>query len=357
VFGYDYQLQSSGTTDWFMRATSASEGAIGHALGPSGVPCTLPEQTLRRLRASLKKQWKCYRKALRRCQKAFSEGAVHESRVETRRLLSLAELLSPFLAPGRLDGIRACVKRHLDTFDELRDTQVQLLAVKGSWRRFPAAERYYKYLRKQEKRLTVKTRKNIERIRTKRLSKLIDACRAETRQSLSQTTDARQNSKVLRTVEAAFAHTLRLKDSIDPADARTIHCTRVAFKQFRYMAEALAGLLPLVDKGQLSAMHEYQTLMGEVQDAEVLLQNFDEFARKKGQDSQQALRFRRELSYRRKQRIDRYLKKADRLLDFWPLPNLKAVPKRPIPPLGNGSLEGSQLSPPAQARSRRGAVP
>ena len=41
-----------------------------------------------------------------------------------RRLLSILELLGPFLATGRLQQACAALKRHLDTFDELRDTQV-----------------------------------------------------------------------------------------------------------------------------------------------------------------------------------------------------------------------------------------
>ena len=93
--------------------------------------CAVPSVTLQRLGVSLKKQWKRYRKELKRCQRKFSEKAVHQSRVETRRLLSIVELLDPFTPDGRLDKIRACLKRHLDTFDDLRDTHVQLLVVRG----------------------------------------------------------------------------------------------------------------------------------------------------------------------------------------------------------------------------------
>src|SRR5258708_2576008 len=85
--------------------------------------------TLRYLEASLKALWKRYRKDLERCQDKFSEKAVHDSRVATRRLLSLVELLRPFLAQGRLNKVRRALKRHLDTFSDLRDTQVQLLSL------------------------------------------------------------------------------------------------------------------------------------------------------------------------------------------------------------------------------------
>ena len=74
----------------------------------------------------LKKHWKRYRRALKRCQQSFSEKAIHASRVETRRLLATIELLAGFLPAARVRKLRRALKRHLDTFDDLRDTQVQL---------------------------------------------------------------------------------------------------------------------------------------------------------------------------------------------------------------------------------------
>src|SRR5262245_46948257 len=52
----------------------------------------LPPQGLHKLERSLKKHWKWYRRELDHCQIGFSEEAVHDFRVETRRLLSLVEL-------------------------------------------------------------------------------------------------------------------------------------------------------------------------------------------------------------------------------------------------------------------------
>src|SRR6266446_97083 len=80
---------------------------------------------LRHLRKSLKKQWKRYRKEIKRCQDEFSEKAVHRSRVTARRLLSTMELVSGFLPAQRVEKVQRALKRHLNTFDELRDTQVQ----------------------------------------------------------------------------------------------------------------------------------------------------------------------------------------------------------------------------------------
>src|SRR2546428_453465 len=67
---------------------------------------SLPEHSLRHLDQALRCQWRRYRKALERCQTRSSEKAVHDSRVATRRLLSLVELLQPFLSPGRQEWLQ-----------------------------------------------------------------------------------------------------------------------------------------------------------------------------------------------------------------------------------------------------------
>src|SRR6188472_1877954 len=98
------------------------------------------------LKSSLKERWKRYRRALQRCQRRFSEKSVHASRVETRRLLSLVELLNVFLGQSHLKKARQILKRHLNAFDPLRDTQVQLLLLGKHQRQFPGAKAFHKTL-------------------------------------------------------------------------------------------------------------------------------------------------------------------------------------------------------------------
>ena len=43
-----------------------------------------------------------------------------------------------------------------------------------------------------------------------------------------------------------FARTMRLQIKVNPEETKTIHRTRIAFKHFRYMIEALLPLLPTV---------------------------------------------------------------------------------------------------------------
>lgn len=285
---------------------------------PASAQSVLPPATLRRLADSLKGQWKRYRKGLKRSQKKFSESAVHESRVQTRRLLAMMELLKPFLAAGRVKKVQASLKRHLDTFDGLRDTQVQLLAVENLCGDFPAAKIFYEYLEKRERRLARQTLKQIKRIKTRPLAKLMGACRADLKRWREGNSPERANRLLLGSVESAFARTRQFKDKIQRSRTATIHRTRVAFKRFRYMVEILAEHLPWADKKLLAAMHDYQTMMGNIQDVEVLLRDWNDFLRRKPVPSGIARPLSRELSRRRQELIGLYIEASDQLYDFLP---------------------------------------
>jgi CHAD domain-containing protein len=132
-------------------------------------------------------------------------------------------------------------------------------------------------------------------------------------------------------VDGAFRRARQLRTRINPRDPWTIHRTRVAFKRFRYMVEALAERLPGVTGERLAAMRHYQTMMGEIQDAEVLLRTLDKFLRKKEIKPEAARRFRAELLRRRQRLIRIYLKAADQLLEFWPLPGGGPASRLPSP--------------------------
>ena len=280
--------------------------------------------SLKKLARALKKQSKRYRRELRRCQNKFSEEAIHDFRVETRRLLSSVDLLGSLVSARNLEKAQQALKRHLDALDDLRDTQVQLVPVGKMLHVFPAARPFHTFLLKREKRFTRKTRKRIKQLQYRQLGRLIAACRNNVKAHLEDRPPQRVAEVLLRSVERAFTRTKQRWAHIRPEDARTIHRTRVAFKKFRYMVEALADFLPGVTDDHLAAMRHYQTMMGEIQDAEVLLRTLDKFLRKQEIKPEAARRFHEELLRRRQWVIQVYLGAADQLLEFWPLPRSKA---------------------------------
>jgi CHAD domain-containing protein len=191
------------------------------------------------LASSLKERWKSYRRALKRCRHRFSEKSVHASRVETRRLLSLVELLGVFLGQSHLKKTRRILKRHLDAFDPLRDTQVQLLLLAKHRQQFPEVKNFRQTLVKREQRCLETASRRIARVKTHTLQKIFRQLARQLAQvgaNASQST--RHRVAMMNAVRTAFSKTLALQRAMDPGAAATIHRTRVAFKKFRYMVEA-----------------------------------------------------------------------------------------------------------------------
>jgi CHAD domain-containing protein len=303
-----------------MKAAVRLSGGRAPRSRGRGWRAELPGGRRKDLARALKKRSKRYRRELRRCQRKFSAEAIHASRVETRRLLSSLDLLGSLVSARHLEKARAALKRHLDALDDLRDTQVQLLAVGKLLRVYPAARPFHEFLLKREKSWAQKTRRRIKQLGHRRLGRLIAACRGDVRAHLGERPPQRVAEVLLRSVDRAFTRTRQRWARIRPEDARTIHRTRLAFKKFRYMVEALADFLPGVAAEDLAAMHHYQTLMGEIQDAEVLLRTLDKFLRKQEIKPEAARRFREELLRRRQWLVRVYMGAAEQLLEFWPLP-------------------------------------
>ena len=281
------------------------------------------------LSETLKARWKRYCKRLKQCQRKFSEEAVHDSRIETRRLLSLMELLGWFLRSGQLNKARRILKHHLDTFDELRDIHVQLIFVGRMLRAFPAMHAFHSALLRRESRCASQTAKDIKEVKTTRLERSIRSLRAML-DEIDETPSGRVHGldHAIRAIDRAYAGVVQRNRRVKPTDTTTIHRTRVAFKKFRYMVELLAPLLPGVSADRINTMQEYQAMMGDIQDSEVLLAAFDKFLRKGKINPGGGQRFREELLRQRQWLIEFYLNETDRLHEFWPLKPQK-IEKRP----------------------------
>jgi CHAD domain-containing protein len=273
---------------------------------------------LKHLADSLHTRSRRYRKQLRRCQRRFSEEAVHDSRVETRRLLAIVELLCAFLPDREVQKARRALKRHLDTFDQLRDTQVQLVYVGRMTRIFPAARAFHSWLQQREARFTRKTCKAVKHIKTRRLARRIACFEKEICRQRKRLPRARAFEIAMREINQAFARVVQLCRRVKAANTATIHRTRVAFKRFRYMVEALSPLLPAIIDEHRNAMRGYQSLMGDIQDSEVLLAALDKFIHDEEIKSDPARQLREELLRRRQWLIRVYLNAAGKLRGFWP---------------------------------------
>jgi CHAD domain-containing protein len=64
---------------------------------------------------------------------------------------------------------------------------------------------------------------------------------------------------------------------VDSGQPTTIHRLRIAFKKFRYMVEVIYPVLQNPPSDYLKRMHDYQAIMGDIQDMEVALHELADF--------------------------------------------------------------------------------
>ena len=226
---------------------------------------------------ALDERWKKYRQELKVCKQDFSEEAVHDLRVATRRLLAVMDILRTLDPHPRVQKVRRVLKNQLDSLDELRDTQVILVDVSESLANYPDLKSFDEYLLAREKKLLRKARKEIKDIKLSELKWRIEKSRASLEENANGS-GSRWKTRLLSVVDQAYARAMQAFGQIEALQSASIHRFRVAFKKFRYMVEIVNPVLKDYPEGYLKQMHDYQSRMGDVQDAEVFLGALAEFA-------------------------------------------------------------------------------
>jgi len=277
------------------------------------------------LSRSLKEQWRDYRKEFKRCQERFGEDSVHQLRIAIRRMLSTLSLLATVLPGENVTVAQRALKKRLKTFARLRDTHVQLLDVQKRRRDFPAAKTFRDALARRERRLIKRVRRRMSDAQHGALAGSIRAIQEQLRELAGDPEQERTKvASVLSVAREAYAGVIRRYCAIQPAQATTIHRTRVAFKKFRYMIESLQPLLPRVTQRQLRSMRDYQTRMGDIQDVEVLLTDLDKFILKHQFAGGEWELLRAELQRRRLTLVNRFMASRHELLEFRPPKDFRA---------------------------------
>jgi CHAD domain-containing protein len=282
------------------------------------VSLKFPAELAAHLAESVRKARRRYRKRLACCQKKFSEKAVHDLRIETRRILALLRLVEALHFEEPLKKLRKTFKKRLDAFDDVRDTHVQLKLLQPFWVKFPEAAEVKKHLCKCEKRLDSKLSREIQTIksgglnrRLKEIEKMLADC--------GKGPVAGKSAGLARTLLGGnFRRVLLLRRRIRRNNPKTIHCMRVAFKQFRYTAELLQPFLPEYTEERLGRMKEFQSAAGDIQDLAVLLARLECDVKNQVLNPLGVKNLRAELLRREQHAINSFMERIDELMHFEP---------------------------------------
>jgi CHAD domain-containing protein len=269
---------------------------------------------------ALDERWKNYRAELKRCREEFSNEAVHDLRTAARRMLAFIRLLNSISPRPRLQKLRRVFKDQLDEFDDLRDTQVILAEISETLHELPQLQEFEDYLQGIETDLLKALRKKLKGIDLSEVSKRI----RRMRESLKSESDPDLVSQIFEAVDSAYLLTRQRQNWINRAQASTIHRARIAFKSLRYMIEIVHPLLPNFPPDNLRRMHDYQSLMGEIQDVEIITQALADAPIQAADFDPEPVR-----SYyerRHAESIAAYADQMNQLDTFW-----RAAPDQPFP--------------------------
>jgi CHAD domain-containing protein len=265
-------------------------------------------------------RWKKYRSGLKTCRAEFSGEAVHDLRVAVRRLLAIFDLLRSVIHHPRIKKIRRELKDQLDHLDELRDVQVLLADISEFVHDVPELNIFREYLQKKEAKLLRVARKQIKSLKTGGLAARVEKVRGMI--ELLPEQNLREN--LLEPVDDAYARVIRYYAVIDAEKPTTIHRLRIAFKKFRYMIEIIYPLLENFPPGNFQKMHDYQGMMGDIQDMEAALQRWGDCVDSDSAASSETIQ--NHYAARLKQSSYNYLEDKGELLTFW-----RAAPDQSIP--------------------------
>lgn len=269
---------------------------------------------------ALDQRWKNYRTELKRCRSEFSNEAVHDLRTAARRMLAFIRLLNSISPRPRLQKLNRAFKDQLDEFDDLRDTQVILAEISETLQELPQLQEFQDHLQGVEKSLLKTLRKKLKVIDLFDVSKRI----RRMRESLKTESNGDLVSQILQAVDDAFLITKQRQNWINPAQAATIHRVRIAFKSFRYMVEIIHPLLQNFPSENLKHMHDYQALMGEIQDVEVIMETLaDAPVHVSSFDAEPVRRY---YERRHARAISAYIEDMNQLDTFW-----RSAPDQPFP--------------------------
>ena len=222
---------------------------------------------------SLNTRWDKYKAELKTCRVEFSEAAVHDFRVASRRLLASFDLLRTMLRDPRIQKMRRVLKDQLDDLDDLRNIQALLADISETIHEFPVLQPYQEYLQHKEKKLLRAARKEIKSLKIDSLSKRIQ----KLKQAMEAFKQTDLEASLFSAVDEIYAIVNRRYAMVEPSQPATIHRVRLAFKKFRYMIETLYPILQNVPADYLKRLHDYQVTMGDIQDMEVALQELADF--------------------------------------------------------------------------------
>ena len=236
------------------------------------------------LLSSFDKSWKNFSGTWKRARAKASEKSIHDLRVNTRRLIATLELARSLSHRSDITKLQRRCKKILKSMGPLRDTQV-LLENLGRLRGMTLISDFKKTLERRENREIDSIHSELKRSRKHDLSKRLEDVRSE----LTRVHESLGPRKIHQSIERAlnsrrneFLRAARKFQRAQPSNEDLLHEMRIALKKLRYALEAAQTQFGHSVHERLKQMQEFQQLMGDSRDLEMLRAELEKWADKRG---------------------------------------------------------------------------
>lgn len=250
------------------------------------------DQSYRLLAARyLRKQAKRLAAQIDRARRGDDAECVHQARVASRRLRAAMRMFSNCFDAKQLKRWRKQIRRVTDKLGDARDKDVQIEFLRGVLEGldekacYPGIARLLVKLEQQRERLQPKVVKAADRLQSSGVLEEILAvakqvlCEAKAEELGVQSPFAFDQTR--RHVIENLEQLLPYQESLaDPEDRPRHHAMRIAAKRLRYTLEISAPVYDGRLSGTIDEIKRVQTLLGEVHDCDVWVEDFRGFAAK-----------------------------------------------------------------------------
>jgi len=236
------------------------------------------------LLSSLDQSWKNFSGAWKSARTKSSEKAIHDLRVNTRRLIAILDLAKAVSGDAEIAKLQRRFKKVLKRMGPLRDTQVLLVNLSRIPQRGLVGD-FKKTLEQKERREIDGIRDELSRRRKQKLSKAVEDVRGgvcNLQVKLGREKVHRSIDRVLSSRRNELLKAERRFHRSQPISEDLLHAMRIALKKFRYVIEAAQPLLDDSARQRAKEMHAFQQLIGESRDVELLRAALEKWANKRG---------------------------------------------------------------------------
>jgi CHAD domain-containing protein len=237
-----------------------------------------PSVTLVRL---FDRSWAAWLRGVESCRRKPTRRAVHELRIDCRRLEALLEVLghttgAPAKALRRLGRVAF---EPLDALSPLRDDQVQRRrAARDAGNRGMKA--LVDALRRREARHKARARRALAGIDVARADAIAHRVRAGVVGRQGAPTPHDRTLLLLTAVDTAATDVRSRLARLHTDRPRSLHRLRVALKRFRYIVEIAEHVSPNVHVAAQPTLRSLQRRLGVIHDADVFATRIGRFARR-----------------------------------------------------------------------------